>query len=138
MLQDLGYHHPGLPSSELLYRFRNPVLPKVILQRRKDTGDLATRVLHEVEKILRPDTRAVANLYRGLLDAAHLESEAALYEKKLSYWTSIEDTEALAGAVARELRAGEVSPQLVWSMVENSADVWPPSRRLAVLKAYGA
>jgi tetratricopeptide (TPR) repeat protein len=94
-------------------------------------------VFNFMREIFRPDTRAVANLYMRLADAAELGNEATQFEKVLSYWTAVEETESLTKAITEELKVGDVSPQVVWSIVNLSKNSWPPARRLALLEAYG-
>jgi len=137
ILEDLGFQHPGFPPAQLVYRFRNPVLPRAVLKRRSDLCDLAIQVLNFVRGVFRLDTRTIANLYMRVADAGELGNEATQFEKALSYWTSVEETEALERAVTEELKVGAVSPQVVWSIIARSKDSWPPARRLALLKAYG-
>ncbi|HEX3684320.1 MAG TPA: tetratricopeptide repeat protein [Bryobacteraceae bacterium] len=137
ILEDLGFHHPGFPPTQLLYRFRNPVLPEAIVAAQTNSRELALRVFDFLEGVFRPDTRAIANLYLRLAERAGVSHEIEHCEKLLSYWSSVSEAEKLAEAISLELQAGDVSPQLLWSLIKQSEHTWPPGRRLALIKAYG-
>jgi tetratricopeptide (TPR) repeat protein len=140
ILDDLGFQHSGFPPSQLIYRFRNPVLPSAVLNRHApaELCDLAIRVLNFMRGTFRPDTRTLANLFMRLADAAQLRTEVNQFEKTLSYWTAVEETEALAKAITEDLKLGDVSPEVLWSILALSQDSWPPARRWALLQAYGS
>lgn len=134
---DLGFSNPGFPASELLYRFRNPVLPGVILKRCPDPDQLAMRILTQLTGALRPDSRAIAKLYLQLAESAGSISETEQYTNQLCWWTSVDEAELLKAGVSESLREGDVSPAVTWSVIKKSDDVWLPARRMALLEAYG-
>jgi hypothetical protein len=138
ILVDLGFSHPGFPDSESVYRFRDPLLPGVILTRCARPKELAVRLLGAMSRSLRPETRAIARLYLRLADHALDLHGAEQYAYQLAWWAGLEDLEVLREAITTAIKAGDVSPQLVWSVLLKSKDHWPPSRRMALLNAYGA
>lgn len=137
ILENLGFQHPGFPSSLLLYRFRNPLLPEVLRRGIPSPGVPAEKILKNLSVILRPDTRAVAQLFLRLTEKTGTAQLPRQYEAMLSFWSSIDEAEALAEAVAAEIKERRLSPSILWSIIERSKGSWPPARRLALILAYG-
>jgi tetratricopeptide (TPR) repeat protein len=138
IMENLGFQHPGFPPSQLIYRFRNPLLPEALLRKlHNKRTSLAERLLKFLSEILWPDTRAVAELFLRLTDSAGLRQQSERYQNTLSFWSSIGEAEALRDAIVLQLKERSLSPELLWSIIQLSKNKWPPSRRWALIEAYG-
>jgi tetratricopeptide (TPR) repeat protein len=136
ILDDLGYHNQGFPPTQLLYRFRNPLLAAATVMMRSPANELALRTFRFLERTLRPDTRTIAKLFLRLAERAGVE-ESQVLSKLLSYWTSAGDGDVLANAVTTELQIGAISPEFLWLLIKKSENRWPLIIRLAIIEAYG-
>jgi tetratricopeptide (TPR) repeat protein len=137
IFENLGFHNPGFSPSTLLYRFRNPLLPQVLQARLPNKPALAQKMMNALSERLRPDSRPIAALYLQLSESAGTEHVPGRYQKLLSYWSSISETESMAEEIVLELNAGRLLPEVLWSIIERSKNSWPPARRLALIEAYG-
>lgn len=133
---DLEFRHPSFPRWSV-YVFTNPVLPQVLLDSLAtiDREMLAIHLLRFLEGRAQADTRGMARLFLAI--AEHLgEREREPYERQLAWWIGLEETEELQQEVREALEREELDPEVVWRVVNNSANHWPAARRLALLDAY--
>jgi hypothetical protein len=137
LLRNVGFYHPGFPPETLIYRFRNPVRAASVLDRVHSLAQASDRLLSFSQRFFRPDTRAICEMFLNLARLAGRTHEAEQFETQLRWWTSIEETETLVGLIVDELTHGEISPALVWKILEGVKDTWPPALRWALIEGYG-
>jgi|GEM_PF-3033568 len=137
VFEDLEYGLRTVPDRTYVYRFRDPLVRRVILDR-TDASQREARVRavsRFLDKELPARTRDVARIYLHLAD--HLrEEERERWRRTLGWWVGVEEADDLQAEVIRELKEGEIAPEVVWRVAVESREQWPPYRRLALLDAY--
>lgn len=135
-IEDLEFRHPGFPGMQV-YRFAHPALAGVLLHKVGAEGASRTaKDLREaLEKKFPPWT-----LGAGLLHLALCRHLAPAYQKpvleQLSWWAGMEESALLERRVREKIESGEIDSEVVWQLVFQTTEKWPPYRRLALLDAY--
>jgi hypothetical protein len=137
LLRNVGFYHPGFPAGTLIYQFRNPARAASVLDRIHELAQASEKLLSFLQRFFRPDTRAVCEMFLNLTKLAGRTHETEQLETQLRWWTSIEETATLVGLIVDDLIHGEISPALVWRIVEETKDTWPPALKWALVEGYG-
>jgi tetratricopeptide (TPR) repeat protein len=93
-------------------------------------------LLRFLQQCLPVRSRGVARLLLNLAEHARLTERQDAYLAELAWWSGIEEAESLTKSLIEQLEAGESRAELIWQVVNTSANDWPPYRRMAVLEAY--
>lgn len=132
---DFQYGHPSF-AGLLTYGFATPALRQDLLDHvppAKRKG-LAGELLSFLRQHVPVATRGIAHLFLALAD--HLDpGEREPYLRRLDWWISPGDEDALTTLVREGLAASQVDPKTVLEVVNQTAGTWPPPHRLALLAA---
>ncbi|MEZ5351958.1 MAG: tetratricopeptide repeat protein [Bryobacteraceae bacterium] len=143
VFEDLGYNHPSFPrglfpSGQLVYRFRDPRMPEAILDRLAPPAReaLAQRLLTFLDRSIPPVTKGIARMRLELIARLGLTRERERLDHILSWWAAAESTALLRDELVAGMREGHFSPDFVLTVYRETANLWPPSRRVALLEAH--
>ena len=135
-LDDLEFRHPSFPGLNL-YTFADPRLRREILRRASeyDRVGQAISLLRFLEERGTPiPTRGMARMFLAIGELLDPRDRAP-YAARLAWWTGQDDDEALAAEIRRDLEAGRVDEEMLWTIARGSA-AWSVYRRVVVLRAY--
>jgi tetratricopeptide (TPR) repeat protein len=136
IFEDLGYRNPSFPG-QLVYRFHNPVVRQMILERLGETGagklcdDLLIFLQSRIPMV---QSRGVARLYLEL--SRHSSDVKRLrIEHQLAWWIGAEEADELCNIVRRTLKTNRLSAADLMSEIEKHFFDWPAYKTVALLNA---
>ncbi len=143
VFQDLGYSHPAFPiglfpARQLVYRFRDTLLPETILSRTKAARrDEVTRgLLGFLEQAAPPVTKGLARLRLRVSAHVDLARERERLEHIVAWWAGEDGADALREELIAGMRDGHFSPEFLMNIYRQTSKQWPFYRQLALLGAY--
>lgn len=135
-IEDLEFRHPGFPGMQV-YRFAHPALAGVLQHKVGAAG--ASRIAKDLREALEKQLPAWT-LAAGRLHLALCRHLAPAYQKpvleQLTWWVGQEESAQLEQRVREKIESREIDGELVWQLVFQTRQKWPPYRRLALLDAY--
>lgn len=135
-IEDLEFRHPGFPGMQV-YRFAHPALAGALQQKVGAAG--ASRIAKDLREALEKRLPAWT-LAAGRLHLALCRHLAPAYQKpvleQLTWWVGQEESAQLEQRVREKIESREIDGELVWNLVFQTRQKWPPYRRLALLDAY--
>jgi Tfp pilus assembly protein PilF len=135
---DYEYNHPSFPKElkQSVYSFINPIYNKSIIAHITNPENKANSLAYIIKEKIPIISKGIMRLFISLFDYADNDKEKTEYDSLLLWWIGIDETDYLKDHLIEEMKAGNISGELVWAIFLKTENIWPPYRREVLLDVY--